>query len=440
MARQFGHEVDPQKFGPEGLQKFMGPLRALDSTARFLGAASELWTKTAAYSRLKKNEEKAVAKGKAKDDFAMRIAGHMVRNYAGTPNYRTHGSNIGILRAAFPFANIIFQGWERTWARATGRSRSPTGRGSATHWWVDATIYELIPQAITSLMLAGGLGDEWKRRYQAVSRHDMMNKLNFCFATSQPGKLMPGGQAGVFSLPHEESTKLLCSMLHMAIMASYKGEMKQFDQAFGLIADQMPAKNFWIEVAQQAVNVAARRDAYDSRGKPIVPNAERGVSRLNDAKRFSQWVYNNSGLQMAYSFDTESKTTLEAQVSAIPWLRGCFKITEFGYSEMENRKTEATEQRKRDHKFEYGDTTKELSREYFYLRNRDKKDRTQAQTERLVELNKWYYGTDGFHKTDEKVTEAENDKTPALLKYNEKAARAYRDSLETYSKRFKEKR
>ena len=144
-----------------------GPLRAIEGVfdwfgrtlpGRFLeqeGQRQEIATKIAAYRLIGERM-------KANPKLSKSEQAHVVRRYAGTPDYKQKGVLTPITNALFMYSNVKWQGLLADMEIATGKE-------TAAEWWWRTMLTDIMPTAVTRLALYGAFGGVVKALLENLS-------------------------------------------------------------------------------------------------------------------------------------------------------------------------------------------------------------------------------------------------------------------------------
>jgi hypothetical protein len=350
--------------------------------------------------------QKREAVGKLGPWLALRRAGvnpeqaaAFVRNYAGTPNIKSAGSQSYIPNAIFPFYRIYSQA-ARTWARL---ARNPQTRGGYFYQWA---ITRGTLRALLSLAGLGAFGVAAKQWIDGVPEYERTRGIPLPLP---PGS-QPGGDYGSKSvflrLPDDEFSALLGYSLDNAIRAAagQKEPGKAASDAAKQWLTSAPGLNTYADLASQWMAYAGGGEPRDNfRGRPVLSEAERKGGGTAALGKMAQFTADKSGIPFMRQNPTEPTSTPEAVLRFVPLLKDIVKVTDAGFREKDQAQRDAVEQVKYAIRMDYGDNTKSLLHRHAQL-DRAGTTRTLPQEADYRYLQAWH---SKYNRFDAAVVDAQ---------------------------------
>jgi len=354
-------ETNPPGVAGRTVAKILGPLR-------FAGNLIESLPKLSAYRILRR-------------EMGPREAAAIVRNYVGTPNVRTRGRNVVLIRPLVPFWNVFVQGYRADAALATNPK-------TASGWWFRWAAFDGMATMFMGLAGAGLLGAALKKLYDGFSEYDKTNYTVIPLGYSMGGDF--GSRTVGMRVPRDEPSRLLSGLLYKAIGLA-AGNPQGFSQAFAFGAGQFPTLNPAIDIPWNWQQYLSGQNPVDSfRGRPIIPDDAFSAGGWDSLKPMLIWTYNQSGLQDIVRFDPYKQSTAQVTLNMIPAAHRFIKITDQGYREQQRAVERADQSAQAQHRLSLPDNVRGLLAEYSMLRNINEQNKTPDQMERYQLLRIWY--------------------------------------------------
>lgn len=327
---------------------FYGTMSALETFGNFI----ERLPKVAGYIELKdKLPEKELA--------------NFIRNYIGSPNFRTQGSATPVSNNILMFSNAIKEGIKSDATIASGRYRGKYRRQSQAGFWWKTVIADFLPKLIMLGMVAGYFGEELKKRMANVSEYDKTNYTIIPFGYEN-------GKTKYLRIPTDETGRFLGAMFWKSLnIASKKGaDITDLFQIFSVGAGQFPNLVPSITGISALMDYMSGKNPYDSfRGRNIIPDTEFQAGVKYSAPIMFNWLLQNQGLGIIAPSYTPSGdlSTLEKIVSA-PILSNIIgrwiKVSNYGQTEKNKEIGAAIDQQKAQKTLENRDTLDKAIAEY----------------------------------------------------------------------------
>ena len=283
-------------------------------------------------------------------------AAAFVRNYVGTPNIKSAGSQSYIPNAIFPFYRIYSQA-ARTWVRL---ARNPQTRGGYFYQWA---ITRGTLRALLGLAGLGAFGTAAKQWIDGVPEYERTRGIPLPLP---PGS-QPGGDYGSKSvflrIPDDEFSALLGYSLDNAIRAAagQKEPGKAASDAAKQWLTSAPGLNTYADLASQWMAYAGGGEPRDNfRGRPVLSEAERKAGGTAALGKMAQFTADKSGIPFMRQNPTEPTSTPEAVLRFVPLLKDIVKVTDAGFREKDQAQRDAVEKVKYAIRMDYGDNTKFL--------------------------------------------------------------------------------
>lgn len=260
---------------------------------------------------------------------------YKVRNFVGTPNYKTKGTATYITNELFPFSNIMKEGIKSDYRVAT----NPKTRSG--YWWRTVKM-DLLPKALMFLLAQTVL----KEFYDDVSEYDKTNYLIIPLgwyntdATSKgfvgiAGDKTGGRKAVYMRIPHDEMGRLYSAVMWKLMSFAEDGKTKNLQQILEIGAGQFPSLTPSMAIPTAWVSAyMLDKNPYDAfRGRSIVDDTTFQAGGLPKLEKMVQWSTNNFGLTKFATFDTSKNTSAETFMQVAPWFSSVIKISNYGQKE-----------------------------------------------------------------------------------------------------------
>ena len=239
-----------------------------------------------------------------------------LRNYTGTPNWKTKGFNTRTTNALFIFSNIMKEGIKSDYQIAT----NPKTRSG--YWWKTVKI-DILPKLLMFLAGAGLLGDLLKEFFDDISEYDKSNyiiiplgwyyvednKLDFL----NTGEKDINGRKAVYArIPHDENGRLIAATFwKISNMVKDGGNTKDLQNIFDFGAGQLPSLSPAITVGTGWAQYLSGKNPYDDfRGRAVIDDTTFAAGGAPALKKMVQWSTNSLGLTKFATFDRSKQSTL----------------------------------------------------------------------------------------------------------------------------------
>ena len=319
------------------------PVKILEGV-RFVGNTNEVLSKIAGYKVLKadtlKTMDKAIASEKdadqkkylqeqrsllvaGKGEYAHKLA-YNVRNYVGTPNWRTGGMVTHVTNNLFPFSNIMIQGMKSDLEIA---SRPNTRNGFA----LDLVISHIVPKMLMLLAGAGAAGDALEEFYKKVSEYDKTNYIVIPLGF----KDNPDGtrKAVYWRIPHDETARLAAAAFWKIGNAfrQDRSATAALSQIVNLGTGQLPKLAPPLTIAGTWAAYLGGFNPYDDfRGMSIMSDKVFKAGGVHSLKRMVQWTANTVGLASFATHDDANKSWLESALEVALLFNRILKVSDYG--------------------------------------------------------------------------------------------------------------
>lgn len=312
------------------IKKLMTPFYlTLDQVANF-GTFIETLPKVAGYIELKNKMPK--------EELA-----HFLRNYVGSPNFRTRGEFTPVTNHLFLFSNAIKEGIKSDVKVATGRVNK---QSQASFWW--KTIMSTI---LPSLMMAGmavGLFGQWyKDLMDGVSEYD---KSNY---TIIPLGLDENGKTKYLRVPRDETSRFIGAIFWKGLSTAQKKEagIEDVMDLFSFGAGQFPNVSPSFVGAGAIITYMSGQNPYDEfRHRNVIPDQEFEAGTKYSLPIFVDWLLKNQGLSVIIpSYSPTNPTELEKALN-YPVLSNVLgrwiKVSDYGKTEQVQNEADTVKKQK----------------------------------------------------------------------------------------------
>lgn len=315
-------------------------------------------------------------------------AAYLVRNYAGTPNFKVKGEFANVQNSYLPFMNIFLQGWRSDLKLAT----SPKTAGG---WWLQWAMQHGWQATMAALAVAGVFGPQIQQQYQGVSEYDLTN-YGVLPLGQQTGKGEFGRKTVYLRFPRDETSRLFSAITYKATRAMadrIMGNPERPDnlptEIFAFGAGVVPSPTPVLNVAGAWKDYLAGRNPVDPfRNRPVIGDRAfkaGGTAALGD---MATWTLNQSGALNLFRWNPQSETTSELALSGTPIVNRLVKVSDQGYREaqLESERLDATAKAKL--RIQYGDAAQALTARHAWLQSLGAK-RTPEQNALYGRIHAW---------------------------------------------------
>lgn len=247
-----------------------------------------------------------------------------LRNFTGTPNWKTKGTQTNFSNAVFVFSNIMKEGVKADYRIAT----NPSTRSG---YWIKTVKVDILPKMLMFLASIGLLGDWLKELFDNVSEYDKTNYTIIPVGEKE-------GKTVYVRIPHDEMGRLFsASFWKMANLVKDGGNTKDLMDIFSISAGQLPSMSPVITIGGVWGQYLSGRNPYDDfRGRNIIDQTTFDAGGVPALKKMVQWTTNNFGLTKFATYDTSKNTTLDTTMQITPLLSTMIKISDYGQQEKLN--------------------------------------------------------------------------------------------------------
>lgn len=227
-----------------------------------------------------------------KDKLPEKELAHFIRNYLGSPNFRTQGTATPVTNNIWMFSNAIKEGIKSDLLIASGKYRGSNRKQSKSGFWWKTVISEFMPTIIMALMAAGVFGEELKKRMDNVSEYDKTNYIILPFG-------FQNNKTQYLRIPKDETGRLLSGILWKVLNVARKGEagFEDFQQIFAFNAGQLPNLSPNFTALGAIEQYLSGQNPYDTfRSRNIIPDTEFQAGTKYSFPVFMKWLLQNQGL------------------------------------------------------------------------------------------------------------------------------------------------
>lgn len=245
-----------------------------------------------------------------------------VRNFTGTPNWRTKGTQTKTTNAIFTFSNIIKEGYKTDLQIAT----NPNTRSG---YWFKTVKLDLVPKFFMFLASAGVLGKELKDIMDKQTEYDKSNYIIIPIGVNPED-----GKPIVIRMPHDESGRLAASFFWKMANFIKNGRLENLQDVFALGAGQFPSASPLIQLAAGWTQYLSGKNPYDNfRGRAVIDDTTWQAGGGAALTKMVEWTTNTLGLTNFSTYDASKQSGFETFMQLAPWFRSMFKITDYGLQE-----------------------------------------------------------------------------------------------------------
>lgn len=277
-----------------------------------------------------------------------KIAGHVVRNYVGTPNFKRKGTATELTNGIWMYSNVIVQGL-RADARVATTPRSAGG------YWMRSLMLDFLPKMAMRAAALGVFGAGLKAIFDLIPDYDLANHVVIPLGvrTADDGST----KAVYLRLPHDDANR----MLAIGTWLLSRGLPRE---AVAGMLGQLPFTSLSppIDMMAQWAQFAMGRNPYDTfRHREIVGRDAWNAGGWHAAQDMVRWTLDEFGIASvvadgisavataageAVGVDTEPVTGLftepgretvpvvwERIVSGLPGIERILKVSDRGLTE-----------------------------------------------------------------------------------------------------------
>jgi hypothetical protein len=259
-------------------RNLLTPAHSLITAIELLGNFIERLPKVAGYIDLK---------GKMPD----KELANFIRNYIGSPNFRTQGTLTPISNNLLLFSNAIKEGIKSDFQIATTYTTSSGYKTRSGFWW--KTIFaEILPKALMVGAGMGLFGDWWKDRMDDISEYDKTNYHIIPYGVDENGKTI------YLRIPRDETGRFIGGMFWKLshFMTKEKAGLADVFQTIDFGAGQLPNLTPSIQGLDAVVAYMTGRNPYDHfRGRNVIPDTEFEAGAKYSFPIFMDWLIKQQG-------------------------------------------------------------------------------------------------------------------------------------------------
>ena len=277
----------------------MKPLWMIWDGVEKAGTFTERWAKIAVHMYLAE-----------RTNLPAHAIAKIVRERAGTPDYRRRGAWHVITNNLFLFSNVNKEGL---------RASVNAAKENPKTWWWKQLKYTMLPKFIMYAGLLGLLGDDLERMYRKVSHFNMLNYIIVPFGEDENGKVMS------IRIPLSFSGQTLSSMLWNVLTGKVMGRRGLLDSLKEAQpyrpAPQWGVLDAWLDYAK------GQNPSDDFTGQRVVHDQKFEAKDWRATQDMVGWSWNKLGGQLLYRYRSDdlkkTQSDLEAFTRVPPgtWLR-----------------------------------------------------------------------------------------------------------------------
>ncbi len=315
-------------------------------------------------------------------------AAFLVRNYAGTPNFKIKGEWAAVQNSYLPFINIFLQGWRADLKLAT----SPKTAGG---FWMQWALQHGWQATFVGLAVAGVFGPQIKKLYDGVSEYDRTNYGVLPLGTQAGGEF--GGKTVYARTPRDETSRLFSAMTYKAtrsIADKVMGNPPHPDglptELFAFGAGVMPSPTPILNVAGAWKDYLAGQNPVDPfRNQPVISDKHFKAGGAPAVGDMAKWTLNQAGVLNLVKWNPDAETTTELTMSAVPIVNRLLKISDQGFREQQRNSETLDAKQKAKLRVQYNDAAQSLVAQHAWLQSLGPQKRTPEQNERYGQLHAW---------------------------------------------------
>ena len=315
--------LPPEDKVPTTMSRALSPVVKLFDGIKIAGDFIERLPKIAGYKRLK-------------DTMADEELANYIRNYIGSPDFKTYGTATGITNNILMFSNAAKEG-------IIGDIKMSTRPKTRSGWWFKMMIQAVLPKLLLLATAMGLLGKDKKKELAGVSEYD---KTNYDIVTMG---LDENGKTIYVRVPKDESARLIGSMV-WKIGNFFSPDKKQklitnLMDIFSIYAGQLPnVAPSWTGI-NALITYLSGKNPYDSfRNRNIIPDQEFSAGFKYSFPIFLKWLSANQGLNVVLpSYTPEGNMTTLEKILNLPVLSNILgrfvKVSDYGKVEQSREMT-----------------------------------------------------------------------------------------------------
>ena len=268
----------------------------------------------------------------------MREIGHAIRNYYGSPDFRTFGRWGSVYNNIFLFSNAIKQGIRSDITMGFIDPRTRTG-----FWWKTFQL-NIIPKILLALALAGAFGEYIRRILKKATDYDKANYIII------PLFLDKDGNAVYLRIPQDETGRQIGATVWNLINSKDTTIGKEISDLMSFYGGQLPSFSPLVEILMTTGQYVSGHNPYDAfRGREILTDQEEKLLRSESifsyypAKRMAIWNIKQLGIPIPAEILRTQKprkpmNDLQKIVAYTPILSRYLRVTKYGEEETMRKK------------------------------------------------------------------------------------------------------
>lgn len=316
-------------------------------------------------------------------------AAFLVRNYAGTPNFKLKGEFANVSNSYLPFINIFLQGWRADLKLAANPK-------TAAGWWMQWMLQHGWQAVAVGLATAGVFGDEIKKLYEGISEYDRTNYGTLPIG-AQRGRGEFGQKTVFLRFPRDETSRFFSAMTYKATKAIADQVMGNPGQPNALPTELFAFGAGVVPSPTPVLNVASGWKEYLSGRNPTDPFRNRPVIGAREFKAggfpavgdMMTWTLSQSGVLNLFRYNPQSETIGELVTSGLPVANRLVKVSDQGYREKQMNTETVDAKEKAKLRVKYNDAATSLVARHAWLQSLGAQKRTPEQNQLYGRLHDW---------------------------------------------------
>jgi len=215
-----------------------------------------------------------------------------IRNYLGSPNFRTQGTLTPISNNIFMFSNAYKEGIKSDFQIATNYKTS-SGYSTRSSFWWKTMLRTILPKAIMVGVSMGLAGDELRKLLEDASEYDKTNYDIIPIGRDENGKTI------YLRVPQDETGRMVGGFFWKLSHLATKEKMTFADvfQVVDFGAGQVPNLVPSITGAGAILTYLSGQNPYDTfRGRNVIPDKYFKAGVKESAPIFIDWLLKQQGL------------------------------------------------------------------------------------------------------------------------------------------------
>jgi hypothetical protein len=341
-----------------------------------------------------------------------RYRNYVVRNYVGTPNYKTKGLATELTNGLMMYSNVVVQGLRADAHVATQPS-------TAAGYWVRASLMDFLPKIAMKGAEIGLFGATVAALMKMIPDSDKKKYIVIPLGAIEDDK---SGEMKVLYLrfPHDDVNRILAAMAWDAMQAKFTGVA---ESVFGEVPGISPP----LEMAHnwaQFIQGKNPRDAF--RGRDVVPRDEWAAGGWYSTEAMIRWTMDQFGVAstIAHGFigkpgNPAQETYAEKIIGSLPGIERIVRMSNRGMQEdawAEVREEEGESARRR---LKLDKVTRRMVRDRYRLSRLGEERLSQTDNTKRLLLNEHYkiylVVTQGIKAAEERKDQKEADRLRKVL-------------------------